>query len=124
MRQRLDFLHKTANDIINKFDKIFVEKLNISGMLKNHNLAKSIADVSWSLFFKLLSEKAESAARIVKEVPAYGTSQECSNCNKLVPKKLSQRKHVCPHCGFATHRDHNAALNVLQRGLVLVNGSD
>ena len=116
-RARLDFCHKTAHGLVVRFDTIAVEKLNITGMVKNHPLAKSISDAGWGLFVSILTPKAESAARQVSAVnPAY-TSQDCFNCGKRVPKKLSVRLHSCPHCGFEANRDHNAALNILNKAL-------
>ena len=121
-RARLDFCHKTAHNLVSRFDTIAVEKLNIRGMVKNHHLAKSISDAGWGQFVPILTQKAESAARQVIAVnPAY-TSQDCFNCGMRVPKKLSVRLHSCPHCGFEAHRDHNAALNILNK--VLENSGD
>lgn len=121
-RARLDFCHKVAHGLVRRFDTIALEKLNIKGMVKNHHLAKSISDAGWGLFVSVLTQKAESAARQVIAVnPAY-TSQDCSNCGQRVPKALSVRLHSCPHCGFEAHRDHNAALNILNK--VLESGGD
>ncbi len=121
-RARLDFCHKVAHGLVRCFDTIAVEKLNIKGMVKNHHLAKSISDAGWGLFVSVLTQKAESAARRVIAVnPAY-TSQDCSNCGMGVKKALCVRLHSCPHCGFEAHRDHNAALNILNK--VLESGGD
>lgn len=114
--QRKDFLHKVTNHYIRNFKYIAVEKLNLSGMVRNHHIAKSIADSSWGLFFRLLGEKAESAGRQVFKVDPYGTSQRCSSCGENVPKKLSERIHCCPHCGLTLDRDENAALNIQRLG--------
>ena len=99
---------------------IAVEKLNVKGMVKNHCLAKSISDASWSMFRSVLTQKAESAAREVIAVnPAY-TSQDCSACGYRpdglegrTRKKLSDRWHNCPMCAASLDRDTNAAINVL-----------
>ena len=116
-RARMDFCHKVAHGLVNRFDTIAVEKLNIKGMVKNHHLAKSISDAGWGQFVSILTQKAESAARQVIAVnPAY-TSQDCSNCGMRVPKKLSVRLHSCPYCGFEAGRDHNAALNILKSSI-------
>lgn len=115
-RARLDFCHKVAADLVERFDVLHVENLNIRGMLKNHPLAKSISDAGWGLFLSVLRAKAASAGRTVVEVsPAY-TSQNCSDCGEPVPKKLSERWHTCPYCACSLHRDHNAALNILKKG--------
>jgi putative transposase len=115
-RARQDFAHKTARRLINEYDHIAIEKLNIQGMLRNHALAKSIADAGWGLFLRILIAKAASAGRIVVEVNSAGTSQICAQCGESVPKRLAVRWHSCPYCGYELHRDHNAALNILKRG--------
>lgn len=115
-RARLDFAHKTARALVNEYDQIVVEKLNIKGMVRNHPLAKSISDAGWGLFVKVLRAKAERAGRMVLEVNPAGTSQTCAQCGEQVPKRLAVRWHSCPYCGCELHRDHNAALNILQKG--------
>ena len=75
-------------------------------------LSKSIHDASWRLFMDLLTYKAEEAGRIfIKVNPAY-TSQDCSECNYRVKKKLSERIHNCPNCGLIIDRDLNASKNI------------
>jgi putative transposase len=115
-RARLDFAHKTARALVNKYDQIVVEKLNIKGMIRFHPLAKSISDAGWGLFVTVLRAKAVSAGRVVLEVNPAGTSQTCAACGEHVPKRLAVRWHSCPYCGCELHRDHNAALNILQKG--------
>ena len=111
--RRHDFVHQIARRLVNRYGVIAVEKLNVKGMLKNHCLAKSIADVSWSMFRTALTQKAESAAREVIAVnPAY-TSQDCHACGYRVKKKLSERWHNCPMCTASLDRDTNAAINIL-----------
>jgi putative transposase len=115
-RARLDHAHKVSHTLLSRFDTVFVEKLNIRGMLKNHPLAQAISDVGWGLFVSVLGSKAESAGRRVIEVDPRYTSQDCSHCGARVPKKLSERWHSCPFCGFACHRDENAARNTRKKG--------
>ncbi len=115
-RQRRDFLHKLARHYVDRYPILCVEDLNVQGMLRNHHLAKSIQDASWSAFLTLLEEKAERAARKVVRVPARFTSQLCFQCGECVPKSLSVRTHVCHHCGFVEDRDINAARNILRAG--------
>jgi len=110
--QRRDFLHKVANKYIADYGLIFVEDLNIQGMVKNRHLSKSISDSSWGMFFELLAYKAEEAGRQVMKVPAYNTSQICSGCGEKVPKSLAVRIHACPFCGLVMDRDENAARNI------------
>lgn len=92
-----------------------MEDLQIKNMVKNRSLAKSISDAGWGEFISMLSYKAESAGREVVKVKPHGTSQECSRCGTFVKKDLSVRTHICPHCGLVLDRDHNAAINILQR---------
>jgi len=87
--------------------------LQVKNMVKNHNLAKSINDAAWSMLFSFLAYKASDAGRQVIAVPPAYTSQVCSGCGELVPKKLSERWHNCPHCGLSIQRDVNAAINIL-----------
>ena len=98
-RARRDFAHKTARLLVEQYDTIVVERLNIRTMLKNHRLAKSIADAGWGQFVEVLRAKAESAGRVVVAVDPRETSQECSGCGRNVPKELSERWHSCPYCG-------------------------
>jgi putative transposase len=115
-RQRQDFHHKTALRLVRTNDAIYHEDLQTANMLKNHHLAKSIADVGWSVFLTILSFKAACAGRSVVAVPPAYTSQTCSGCGVLVQKGLSVRWHSCPDCGASLHRDHNAARNIARLG--------
>ncbi len=115
-RARQDFAHKLARALVNAYDHISVEQLNIRGMVRNHPLAKSIYDAGWGLFLRILRAKAASAGRVVVEVNPAGTSQRCAQCGEPVPKRLVVRWHSCPYCGCEVHRDHNAALTILQKG--------
>jgi putative transposase len=115
-RQRQDFHHKVALQLVRENDTIYHEDLQTANLLKNHHLAKSIADAGWSQFLSILSFKAACAGRSVGAVPPAYTSQACSGCGVLVQKGLSVRWHACPECGTELHRDHNAALNILALG--------
>ena len=118
--QRTDLLHKISHKLINTYDLIVFEDLKIRNMLKNHHLAKSISDVSWSQLTNFVSYKAEEAGKRVEFVNPKNTSQKCSNCGKIVKKPLSQRVHRCPFCGLVMDRDENAAINILKKGLMNV----
>jgi putative transposase len=115
-RTRTDFHHKTALGLVRAYDTIYHEDLQTANMLKNHHLAKSIADAGWSAFLRILSCKAADAGKTVVAVPPAYTSQACSGCGVLVHKGLSVRWHACPECGTSLHRDHNAARNILHLG--------
>ena len=112
--KRLDTHHKISHELINEYGLIVLEQLQVSNMIKNHHLAKSISDAGWSSFASILSSKAENAGRKVVYVDPKFTSQMCSNCKVIVKKKLSQRWHSCP-CGCELHRDVNAAINILNK---------
>lgn len=114
--QRRDTCHKIARSIVDRYDLIAVENLQVQNMTKNHNLAKSIVDASWSMFQSVLSYKAEDAGKQVISVDPKNTSQECSDCGEIVKKDLSVRIHDCPSCGLKIDRDVNAAKNILGRG--------
>ncbi len=115
--RRKDYLHKVSRNYVDQYDTIVVEDLNISGMVRNHHLARAIVDASWSELRRMLAYKAENAGRKFIAVPAHYTSQKCSGCGAYVEKSLSVRTHVCPFCGLIEDRDINAAKNILQAGL-------
>lgn len=112
-----------AHRLAQRFNPIFIENLNIKGMVRNHALAKSIADASWGQFLGILSHSAESAGGAVIAVEARGTSQECV-CGEPVPKDLSVRVHRCPRCGLVEDRDVVSARIIKQRGLDWPVGED
>jgi putative transposase len=119
--KRSDFCHKVSRAVVNSYQYICVEELDIQQMLEGSPLgsrmSKSIADASWEQFCRFLSYKAVDAGRKVGFVkPAY-TSQDCSKCGFREKKKLSSRSHQCANCGYTVHRDLNAAENILALGL-------
>ena len=114
--QRKDYAHKESRKLVNEYGLIAFEDLNIQGMVKNHHLAKSIADSGWNQLVQLVTYKAESAGRQVVQVNPYNTSQRCSDCGEIVKKSLAVRVHQCP-CGYVADRDENAAINILKLAL-------
>ncbi len=113
--QRKDFHHKESRKIVNRFGTIGLETLNVKGMVKNHNLAKSISDAGWSQFVQFLTYKTQwSGGEIVKRDRWFASSKLCHVCgdknNSLV---LSDRTWTCLGCGTVHDRDHNAAMNLV-----------
>jgi putative transposase len=115
--QRRDFHHKVSRDLINRYDMIACENLNITGLARSR-LAKPIHDVGWGRFLSLLSYKAAEAGRELVRVNPSGTSQRCI-CGARVPKIWRERWHYCPICQLSVPRDQAAALEILRLGLSL-----
>ncbi|HFX3843813.1 IS200/IS605 family element transposase accessory protein TnpB [Enterococcus faecium] len=121
MNQRTDFLNKLSTEIIKNHDIICIEDLNTKGMLRNHKLAKSISDVSWSSFVTKLQYKADWYGReIIKIDKWFPSSQICSECGHKDGKKpLDIREWTCLICHAHHDRDINASINILTEGLRL-----
>jgi putative transposase len=116
-RQRKDFAVKLARCVVMSNDIVAYEDLKVRNMVKNHHLAKSISDASWSLFRQWVEYFGKVFGVVTVAVPPHNTSQNCFNCGEIVKKTLSTRTHVCNKCGTVLDRDHNAALNILEIGL-------
>ncbi len=130
-RQRKDFAVKAASTLVQSNDLIAYENLQVRNMVRNHKLAKSISDASWSLFVVWLEYYAKLHKIVTVAVPQGGlaeeyspantppqyTSQDCSKCGNRVQKTLSERTHQCLKCGLKMNRDWNAAKNILVKGL-------
>ncbi len=114
-RQRNEHAKRLARNLCLANAKVVLEDLNVSGLVKNHKLAKSISDASWYNFRQWLEYFGEKFGREVIAVPPHFTSQECSNCGAIVYKSLSTRTHSCLHCGHIEQRDVNAAKVILSR---------
>lgn len=115
--QRKDFCHKESKKIVDQYQYICAEDLNIKKMVEGSYFAKSITDASWNQFLQFLTYKAAEAGRKLGLVnPAY-TTQDCHQCGHRKKKKLSERTHCCSQCGYKATRDLNAAQNILALGL-------
>lgn len=118
-RRRKDFVVKTARALVQSNDLVAYEDLKVRNMVKNHHLAKSISDASWSQFTTWVEYFGKVFGVGIVAVPPQYTSQDCSHCGVTVKKTLSTRTHTCS-CGTVLDRDHNAALNILKLGLSTV----
>jgi putative transposase len=120
--RRCDFTHQESRKLVNEYQFIALENLNIRDMQVNGNkvISRGVADVAWGQFVQFTAHKAESAGRSVVLVDPRGTTQMCSGCHSIVPKDITVRIHDCPQCGLKLNRDHNAALNILARGLASI----
>lgn len=134
--QRQDFLHKQSRTLVNRYQLIVFEELEVAKLTKRPKpkqdengkylpngasakagLNKSILDAGWGMFVQMTQYKAASAGRSVLFVNPRFTSQICSACGEKGPHKdLSERTHICPFCGIVLDRDHNAAINILVLG--------
>ncbi|WP_430626172.1 RNA-guided endonuclease InsQ/TnpB family protein [Sulfobacillus thermotolerans] len=122
---RADALHKLTSDLTRRFHTIGIEDLNVRGMLKNHRLARSIADMSFFEFRRQLEYKAERRGGIVVVADRwFASSKICSVCAVKQDKMpLAVRQWTCPDCGTIHDRDENAARNLLAYGLAALSGS-
>ena len=121
--QRKDFQHKVSSRIVNENQVIVSENLNVKGMLKNHKLAKSIQDASFSSFCDMIKYKSEQKHRIYLKIDRfYPSSKLCHHCGyKYTGLKLEERFWTCPKCETYLDRDENAAINILNEGLKILS---
>ncbi len=121
--QRKDFQHKWSRKIVNENQVIVSEDLNVKGMLKNHKLAKSIQDASFSSFCSMIEYKTlEQHRQYIRINTFYPSSKLCHCCCfKYKGLKLEERFWTCPQCGTYLDRDENAAINILKEGLKILS---
>ena len=115
-RTRCDFHHKVALALVRDYDTISYDDVQTANLLRNHHLAKRIADAGWSAFLSILAFTAGCAGKRAVAVPPAYTSQTCSGCGVLVQKGRAVRWHRCPACGTSLQRDQHAARTSLRLG--------
>jgi len=123
--RRKDFAHKLSRQWVNEYQFIAFEKLDIKDMQDGNyrGMNKSIGDAAWRQLMDYTTYKAAEAGRTVVSVDPRNTTQMCSGCGVIVRKSLGVRVHSCPNCGLVLDRDHNAALNILARGLSCIGSN-
>lgn len=115
---RTNFIHQVTSRVVRENQTIIIEDLNISGMMKNHNLAKSISSASWSEFFRQLQYKCEWYGKNLIKIGRFEPSSKMCTCGYVNKElKLSQREWICPNCGQHNDRDLLAAINIKRFGL-------
>lgn len=124
VNKRNDFLHKLSSKIVNENQIICLEDLSVKNMVRNHKLAQSISDVSWSKFVDMLKYKTEWNNRELVQINRfYPSSKSCSECNYINEGlTLKNREWTCPSCNTHHDRDINAAKNILKQGINILSG--
>ena len=125
VNQRIDYIHGVVNSLLRTYDYVFMENLNVQGMLKNHRLAKAIHEIGFYTFKSILKNKAMLNDKFVIEVDRWFASSKICHCCGYVYKNLTlgEREWICPVCGELHNRDVNAAINILIEGdKILVGG--
>ncbi len=114
VNKRKDFLHKVSTKLIRENQTIALETLNVKGMVKNHNLAQAINDVSWSTFVTMLEYKADWYGKNILRIGRFAPSSKTCNCCGYINKELTlkDRSWTCPNCNSVLDRDVNAAINI------------
>lgn len=113
-----NYIHYVVNELLSSYDTIYMEDLSVSGMLRNHHLAKAISEVGFYKFKDILKSKAiANDKKVVLIDKFYPSSKTCSQCGYIHKGlKLKDRHWQCPNCGEQHDRDFNAALNILCEG--------
>lgn len=116
--QRKDFQHKLSTEIINQYDSVVIENLNVGGMVKNPKLSKHISDASWGTFETMLKYKAEWYGKNILQIGRFEPSSKMCSCGKINNElKLSNREWTCKSCNTTHDRDILAANNIKRFGL-------
>lgn len=125
VNQRENYIHSVVNELLKYYDTISMEDLNVSGMLKNHKLAKAIQEIGFSRFKSVLLDKSvNNGKRVVFVDRFYPSSKTCSCCGYVYRRlTLKEREWKCPDCGEIHDRDLNAAMNILTEGERILESS-
>ena len=125
VNQRENYIHSVVNELLKYYDTICMEDLNVSGMLKNHKLAKAIQEVGFYRFKSVLLDKSvNNGKRVVFVDRFYPSSKTCSCCGYVYKRlTLKEREWKCPDCGEIHDRDLNAAMNILTEGERILESS-
>jgi putative transposase len=115
--KRTDFVEKLANSYTTQYDAVFLEKLNVRGMLEQDSNGRNLASMSWSEAAAAFERHGDKNGCHVVTVPPEGTTKRCAKCDVESEKALWVRTHRCPSCGFEADRDENASYNVQKLGL-------
>ena len=127
VNKRKDFLHKTSTKLIRENQTICLEDLAVSNMVKNHNLAQAISDVSWSTFVSMLEYKADWYGKNILRIGRFAPSSKTCNCCGYINKELTlkDREWTCGSCSTVLDRDVNAAINIKSFALKnILSGTD
>ena len=117
--ERNDYLHKITTSLVNEYDTIVMEDLNIKGMMQNKHLSRSIGEMGWSIMLNMFKYKCEQYGKNFIQIGMFEpSSKRCHNCGYINKDlKLSDREWICPKCGKKQSRDIGAALNIRDYGL-------
>jgi len=115
--KRTDFIEKLARSYTTQYDAVFLEQLNVRGMVEQDSNGRNIASMSWSKAIKTFERHGDKNGCHVVTVPPEGTTKRCARCDVESDKALWVRKHSCPSCGFEADRDENASYNIQKLGL-------
>ena len=119
---RNDHLHKLSRKLVDEYDLIVLEDLNIKQMVKSNYLSRSIHDVSWNKLVNFITYKADYAGKFIELINPYNTSKQCSNCGNIKEKlSLSTRIYKCKKCNLKIDRDLNAAINIKNKSKLGTN---
>ena len=119
--RRNNYLNVVSKRLVESQDYIFAENIKSGNLMKNHKLAKSIADASWNILLRMVEYKSVFYGRLFRKVPPKNTTQMCHICGYINTGKnkltLDVREWTCPNCGAFHNRDHNSAINIKNLGI-------